>query len=146
MKTAIFPGSFDPFTVGHADIVRRGAAIFDKIIIGIGVNLSKNALYSSEKRLETIQNLYKNEPKIEVQIFEGLSVDFAQKNGARFIIRAVRSVADFEYERTLAEINRSISSMETVILFSNPALAHISSSMVRELISYGKNAEQFLPK
>ncbi|MDR2684820.1 MAG: pantetheine-phosphate adenylyltransferase [Prevotellaceae bacterium] len=146
MATAIFPGSFDPFTVGHADIVKRSAAIFDKVIIGIGINSSKNALYSAEKRLETIQNLYKNEVKIEAKIFEGLSVDFAKKNGAKFIVRAVRSTADFEYERTLAEINRSIYGIETVILFANPALAHISSSIVRELISYGKNVEKFLPK
>ncbi|MDR0829505.1 MAG: pantetheine-phosphate adenylyltransferase [Prevotellaceae bacterium] len=145
MKTAIFSGSFDPFTVGHADIVGKSLKIFDKIVIGIGVNFQKKTLFSPEKRLETIAKLYENEPKVEVKIFDSLAVDFAKENGAEFIIRAVRSVQDFEYEQNMAVINKKLSGIETVILFAEPTLAHISSSLVRELISYGKNIEEFLP-
>lgn len=145
MKRAIFPGSFDPFTIGHYSIVQRGLTIFDEIVVGIGNNQSKKTLFSAEKRLEIIQDAFSHEPRVKVQIYNSLTIDFAQAVNAGFILRGLRTVADFEYERTIGDTNRILSGVETVILFTEAAYAHISSTVARELISYGKDIRNFLP-
>lgn len=145
MKRAIFPGSFDPFTIGHYSIVRRGLSIFDEIVIGIGHNQSKKTLFSAEKRLEIIRSAFADEPRVKVIIYSSLTIDFAHEVEADFILRGLRTVADFEYERTIGDTNRILSGVETVILFTEAAYAHISSTVARELISYGKDISGFLP-
>ena len=145
MTTAVFPGSFDPFTVGHDAIVRRALPLFDRIIIGVGVNVRKQYLYSADKRVEDIARLYAGEPKIEVKAYSGLLVDFARQEGARFIIKGVRSVKDFEYEREQADINLKIGGLDTLLLFSEPQYQSVSSSMVRELLHFGRDVSEFLP-
>lgn len=145
MKIAIFPGSFDPFTVGHAAIVERASRLFDKIVIAIGINTQKKYMLPPEERELRIAAFYSGNPKIEVRTYNSLTVDFADEIGAKFIVRGVRSSIDFEYERTIAEANRKLSGIETVILCSDPELAHISSSLVRELAAFGKDISEFLP-
>ncbi len=142
---ALFAGSFDPFTIGHKDIIDRSLPLFDRIIIGIGYNVSKHYIYSSEEIAANIGRIFASEPKIEVKIYNGLTVDFARQESVDCFLRSVRSVRDFEYERDLAEINRRLSGIETFFMFSSPELSHISSSMVRELIGYGKDVSAFLP-
>lgn len=142
---ALFPGSFDPYTIGHYSIVERALPLFDKIVIAVGVNRNKQSLMSEEKRVETIRSLYESNDKVEVISYDGLTVDAAKKYGARFLLRGVRQVADFEYERNLAEVNRNISGLETILLYTLPEYAHISSSIVRELASYGKDVANLLP-
>lgn len=144
MKTALFAGSFDPFTIGHKDIVERALPLFDKIIIGIGFNINKKYMFSAEESQKNISQLFENEPKIEVKIYNGLTVDFAKEHNVNFFVRSVRTFQDFEYEKNLAEINKKIGGIETVIFFAQPNLAHISSSMVRELMSYGKDVSEYL--
>lgn len=143
MRIALFPGSFKPFTAGHADIVARGLELFDKVIIAIGVNPAKPAA-DAEAAVEAIRALYAAEPRVEVEAYSCLTADFARSCGAAFLLRGVRSVKDFEYERDMADINRRISGIESVILFSRPELAAVSSSVVRELESYGHDVTQFL--
>lgn len=145
MTTAVFPGSFDPFTVGHDAIVRRALPLFDKIIIGVGVNVRKQYLYSADKRVEDIARLYAAEPKVEVKAYSGLLVDFVREEGARFIVKGVRSVKDFEYEREQADINLRIGGLDTLLLFSEPQYQSVSSSMVRELLHFGRDVSEFLP-
>jgi pantetheine-phosphate adenylyltransferase len=145
MKRAIFPGTFDPFTIGHYSIVERGLAIFDEIIIGIGINQSKKTLFSDEKRLDIIKQAFAKEPRVKVMVYNSLTIDFAKSVDAHFILRGLRSVADFEYERTIGDTNRIISGVETVILFTESAYSHISSTVARDLISYGKDITAFLP-
>lgn len=142
----MYAGSFDPFTRGHADIVNRGLALFDKVIIAIGVNESKRCLFSSEQRQRQIRYFYRSEPRIEVLTYDGLTVDFAQEQGVRFLLRGVRSSTDMEYERTLADLNRHIASMETVLLPASQQLTHISSTVVRELLHFGGDVSGFLPE
>lgn len=144
-RIAVFPGSFDPFTRGHASIVRRGLALFDHIIIGIGVNERKTAMLSVEQRIEGLRRLYAREPHITVEAYAELTVDFARRRGASFILRGVRSYKDFEYEQNIAEVNRRLSGLETVVLFTEPELACISSSMVKELAHFGKDIRSYLP-
>ncbi len=146
MRTAIFPGSFDPFTVGHASIVERGLPLFDRIVIGVGVNDKKRSLYSPEERVEAIQKVYANEPRIEVVAYSDLTIDLVKREKAQFILRGLRSVKDFEYERDIAAINKRLSGVETVMLFTEAHLSDISSSVVRELIAYGKDVSSFLPQ
>lgn len=143
--TGIFTGSFDPFTIGHDDIVRRALPLFDRIVIGIGVNEQKKYAQTTEERIENISRLYAMEPKIEVKAYGDLTVDFAKREGAHYIIKGVRSMKDFEYEREQAEINRRIGGVETLLLFADPQLASISSSMVRELMHFGRDVSEFLP-
>ena len=145
LKTAVFPGSFDPFTTGHDAIVRRALAVFDRIVIGVGVNIGKKYMYSADKRVEDIARLYAGEPRVEVKAYSDLAVDFAHREGARFIIKGVRSVKDFEYERDQADINLKIGGVDTLILFSEPQYSSISSSMVRELMHFGRDVSEFLP-
>lgn len=146
MKIAIFPGSFDPFTVGHYDIVMRGLPLFDEIIIGIGRNVNKQGYFPIEKRMEAIQSAFADEPRVKVMCYEGLTTDFAQAQRATCILRGVRSVQDFEYERNIAEANKQLCGIETVLLYTRPEFAHISSSLVRELHSYNKDITPYLPQ
>lgn len=146
MKTAIFPGTFDPFTVGHASIVERGLPLFDRIVIGVGVNDNKRTLYTNEQRVRNIQEIYANEPRIKVVAYDDLTVDLAKREGAEFILRGIRSVKDFEYERDIAAMNERLSGVETVLLFTEPQYQSISSSVVRELLRFGKDVTEFLPK
>lgn len=145
-KIALFPGSFDPYTIGHHSVVARALKLFDKIVIAVGVNRNKRSMMTEEERVAAIRGVYSGEPRIEVVSFDGLTVDAARKYGAEFLLRGVRQVQDFEYERNLAEINRDISGLETVLLYTLPEYGHISSSIVRELISYGKDVADLLPK
>ena len=146
MKTGIFVGSFDPFTVGHDSILRRALPLFDKVVIGVGVNERKKSMLCAKERTERIARLYANEPKIEVKAYSDLTIDFARREGAKYIIKGVRSVKDFEYEREQAAINRRLSSIETLLLFAEPELESISSSVVRELHNFGRDITEFLPK
>ena len=145
-KIAIFPGSFDPFTIGHASIVERGLPLFDEIVIGVGFNANKRSLLSPEERVEAIRNLYANEPRIRVVAYNDLTIDLARREGANYILRGLRSVKDFEYERDIANINNRLAGVETVLLFTEPHFSDISSSVVRELIAFGKDVTDFLPK
>lgn len=142
----MYAGSFDPFTRGHEDIVARGLKLFDRVVIAIGVNESKRSLYTSEQRLRQIKHFYKNEPRVEVCVYTGLTVDFAREMGISNLLRGVRSSTDMEYERTLADLNRHIASMETVLLPASQRLTHISSTVVRELLHFGGDVSDFLPK
>ena len=146
MKKAIFPGSFDPFTLGHHSIVKRTLAFMDEVIVGIGINEGTQCLLPVEKRVEMIRKLYADEPRVKVMAYSGLTVDFAQEQGAQFIVRGIRSVKDFEYEEGIADINKKLNGIETVFLFSEPELASVSSSVVRELLHYGKDISMFLPE
>jgi len=145
MKRAIFPGSFDPFTIGHYSIVNRGLFMFDEIVIGIGTNQSKKTLFSVEKRLDIIRQAFEGETRVKVEAYNSLTIDFARNVGADFILRGLRSVGDFEYERTIADTNRILTGIETVILFTESDYSHISSTVARDLISYGKDISSFLP-
>lgn len=146
MRIAIFPGSFDPFTVGHADIVRRALPLFDTIVIGVGVNAQKHALFAPEERVAVIQKVFRSEPKVKVRTYSTLTVDFAREENATFMLRGVRSTTDFEYEKAFAEANRQLSGIETVLMLTRPEYEHISSSLVRDLHSYGKDITPYLPK
>lgn len=145
MKKAIFPGTFDPFTIGHYSVVERALTFMDEIIIGIGVNEKKHTWFPTEKRVRMIEKLYADNPRIRVEAYDGLTVDFARMREAQFIIRGIRTVHDFEYEETIADINRKLAGVETILLFTEPELTSISSTIVRELLSYGKDVSTFLP-
>ncbi len=146
MNRAIFPGTFDPFTIGHESIVRRALTFTDEVIIAIGINEQKHSLFPVEKREQMIRDLYKDDPRVKVMSYSNLTVDFAHEVGANTIIRGIRTVKDFEYEETIADINRKLTGIETIFLFTEPDLASISSSIVRELMKYNKEVTQFLPK
>lgn len=145
-RVALFPGTFDPFTIGHESLVKRGLLLMDEIIIAIGLNDSKKSYFTLDQRLEFISKLYNDEPRVRVESYDSLTIDFAQKVGARYILRGIRSVIDFEYEKTIADMNRTISGIETFVLFTEPSLTHISSSHVRELLRYGYDVSEFLPE
>ncbi|MDD6862239.1 MAG: pantetheine-phosphate adenylyltransferase [Prevotella sp.] len=143
--TGIFTGSFDPYTIGHDDILRRALPLFDHIVIGIGVNERKSYMQSAEERMKTIKAIYADEPKVEVKTYNDLTIDFARRENASYIIKGVRSVKDFEYERDQADINRQLSGVETLLLYADPRYSAVSSSMVRELIHFGQDVSRFLP-
>ena len=145
MRTGIFTGSFDPYTIGHDNILRRALPLFDRIIIGIGVNEQKKYMLSADMRKKKIQELYRNEPRITVKTYNDLTIDFAKREMAQYINKGVRSVKDFEYEREMAEANYRLSGIDTLLLFADPSLSFLSSSMVRELIHFGKDVREFLP-
>ena len=139
-------GSFDPYTIGHDHIVRRALPLFDRIIIGVGVNEHKQYMQSAEIRKRKIQELYQSEKRITVKTYSDLTIDFAHREMADFIIKGVRSVKDFEYEREQADINRRIGHIDTLLLLAESGMESISSSMVRELVHFGKDVREFLPK
>ena len=143
--TGIFTGSFDPYTIGHDDILHRALPLFDRIVIGIGVNERKSYMQCAEERMKTIKAIYADEPKVEVKTYSDLTIDFARRENARYIIKGVRSVKDFEYERDQADINRELSGIETLLLYADPRYSAVSSSMVRELIHFGQDVSRFLP-
>lgn len=139
-------GSFDPYTIGHDAIVRRALPLFDRIVIGVGFNERKQYMQSAAMRCDTIRRIYAGQPKIEVKQYSDLTVDLARREGAGFIIKGVRSIKDFEYEREQADINHKIGGIDTLLLYAEPQYESISSSMVRELIHFGHDASCFLPK
>jgi pantetheine-phosphate adenylyltransferase len=145
MKRAIFPGTFDPFTIGHYDIVRRGLELFDEIIIGIGKNQTKKTLFSIEKRQNIAGQAFLGEKRVKIMTYDSLTVDFARSVEAGFILRGLRTVSDFEYEQSIANANRKLTGIETVLLFTNYEHSYISSTVVRDLIAYGKDISEFLP-
>ncbi|MDE7154172.1 MAG: pantetheine-phosphate adenylyltransferase [Muribaculaceae bacterium] len=144
-EIALFPGSFDPFTIGHLSVVERSAPLFDRIIVAVGVNSSKSNSADVAERLSAISKAVRHLENVEVTSYSGLTVDACKNFGARYMLRGVRSVADFEYERNLADINRRIAGIETILLFSLPEHAAISSSVVRELDSFGYDTSSFIP-
>ena len=147
MRTGIFVGSFNPFTVGHDSIVRRALPLFDRLVIGVvGDNVRKPDMPSAEERMQVIRDLYADEKRIEVKPYFGLTMDFAKAEGAQFIVKGVRSVSDFEYEQWQADINRRLGGIETILLYSEPELARVSSSALRELAHFGVDISEFLPK
>ena len=145
MTTALFPGSFDPFTTGHADIVRRGLQMFDHIVIAVGVNVGKVPFQSLDERLARLRDIYKDEKRVSVMSYEGLTIDAAHAAGATVILRSLRSATDMEYERPIAQANLDMAGIETIFLLASPALAHVSSSLVRELAHYGRDVSRYLP-
>jgi pantetheine-phosphate adenylyltransferase len=146
-KIAVFPGSFDPMTIGHESIVRRSMDLFDEIIIAIGTNELKKNLFSLKDRKDIISKVFRNEPKIRITDYDGLTVDFCIRNSARFILRGLRTSADFEFERAVAQVNLVLSAkIETVFLLSLPEHSHITSSVVREILNYGGDTSRFMPK
>jgi len=146
MKRAIFPGTFDPFTIGHFSVVKRALTFMDELVIGIGINEGKRTWFPTEKRVEMVRRLYENNPHVQVEAYNDLTIDFAQRMEAQFIVRGIRTVKDFEYEETIADINRQLAGIETILLFTEPELTSVSSSTVRELLSFGKDISRFIPK
>ena len=146
MKKAVFPGSFDPITIGHLDIVERGMKIFDEIIIAIGHNTDKKYMFSKEKRVDFVERTFSTYDKIKIESYEGLTVDFCKKNNTKFIIRGLRNPADFEFEKSIALTNREMTGIETIFFLTSPENSFISSSIVRELIRNRGDYELFIPK
>lgn len=145
-RKAIFPGTFDPFTIGHHSLVKRSLELVDELVIAIGVNDTKKTYFPLEKRIEMIQQLYKNDTRISVVSYNSLTVDFAEEIGASCIVRGIRTINDFEYEKTIADMNRTLAGVETIVLFTEPELTHISSTIVRELLRYGRDVTKFIPE
>ena len=144
-RTALFAGTFDPFTKGHHALVLRALAIFDKVVVAVGHNMGKKCLFSVEQRVEAIEKLYAADKRVEVMTYDGLTMDLAKEIGATALLRGVRNTKDFEYEREIADVNFRIGGIETVLLMSEPEHASLSSSIVRELMNYGKDVTALLP-
>ncbi|HEY6503898.1 MAG TPA: pantetheine-phosphate adenylyltransferase [Chitinophagaceae bacterium] len=146
-RICLFPGTFDPVTLGHVDIIDRSLPLFDKVIVGIGLNASKTPMFSAEQRLEWIREIYKDKPKVEGAVYEGLTIDYCKVVGAKFILRGIRYVSDFEYEKTIADANRTLDkSIETIFLTGEPKYTSVASTIVRDIIRNGGNASLFLPE
>ena len=147
MKIALFPGSFDPITIAHVDILKRSLPLFDKIVVGIGLNSSKQSFLSAEKREEIVKSIFVNDSNVEVQLYQGLTIDFCRKINANYMVRGIRSASDFEYERAIAQINKSMMpEVETIILLSRPEYSAISSTIVRDILRNNGDVSQFVPK
>ncbi|MCK8521878.1 pantetheine-phosphate adenylyltransferase [Aquimarina sp. D1M17] len=146
MRRAVFPGSFDPITLGHYDIIERGLTLFDEIIIAIGINADKKYMFSLEERKEFIEQSFKGESKIKVMTYKGLTVDFCKKQKANFILRGLRNPADFEFEKAIAHTNRKMSEIETVFLLTSSGKSYISSSIVRDVIRNGGDVTGLVPE
>lgn len=146
-KTAVFPGSFDPITKGHEDIILRAVPLFDEIIVAIGTNSSKKYMFSLEKRLEMIRHTFRNEPKVRVDTYLGMTVDYCKEVGANYLLRGLRTSADFEFERSIAHINQTLyPALDTVFLLSNQEYSAINSTIVRDILINGGDAMRFVPE
>ncbi|HNR17171.1 MAG TPA: pantetheine-phosphate adenylyltransferase [Chitinophagaceae bacterium] len=146
-RICLFPGTFDPLTLGHVDIINRALPLFDKIIVGIGLNAAKAPMFTPEQRLEWIREIYKDEERVEGAVYEGLTINYCQKIGANFILRGIRYVSDFEYEKTIADANRTLDkTIETIFLTGEPKYTSVASTIVRDIIRNGGNAAPFLPE
>jgi len=146
-RICLFPGTFDPVTLGHVDIIDRAIPLFDKIIVGIGTNTTKAPMFSAEQRLSWIKEIYKNEARVEGAIYEGLTINFCKKVKAKFILRGIRYVSDFEYEKTIADANRTMDkSIETIFLTGEPKYTSVASTIVRDIIRNKGDASHFLPE
>ena len=146
-RICLFPGTFDPVTLGHIDIIDRSLPIFDKVVVGIGINAAKNPMFSAEQRKIWFEEIYKNEPKVEVSIYDGLTVKFCQSINAHFILRGIRYVSDFEYEKTIADANRTMDRhIETLFLTGEPKFTSVASTIVRDILRNGGDASPFLPE
>ncbi|MBT6252315.1 MAG: pantetheine-phosphate adenylyltransferase [Flavobacteriaceae bacterium] len=145
MKRAVFPGSFDPITLGHKDIVERGATIFDEVIVGIGNNSEKNYMFSLDQREQFVEECFRDNPKVRVMVYDGLTIDFCKSVGADYLLRGVRNHGDFEFEKAIARTNRELSKIETVFLLTSIQTSFISSSIVREIIRNNGDYKRFVP-
>jgi pantetheine-phosphate adenylyltransferase len=146
MKIAVFPGSFDPITIGHVDLVKRAIPLFDKIIIAIGINASKKYLYSLEERMAHLEAVFANDDKVEVDTYQGLTAHYCTKVKSRYLLRGLRNASDFDYEKTISQLNNIVGEgIETIFLIAQPEVSHISSTIVREIIKGGGDASPFLP-
>jgi pantetheine-phosphate adenylyltransferase len=146
MRRAVFPGSFDPITLGHYDIIKRGVTLFDEVIVAIGINADKKYMFSLEERMDFIKESFKDEPKISVVSYKGLTVDFCQKNDVKFILRGLRNPADFEFEKAIAHTNRDLAPIETVFLLTAAKTSYIASSIVRDVIRNNGDYTKLVPK
>ena len=145
-RICLFPGTFDPVTLGHVDIIDRSLPLFDKVVVGIGLNASKSVMFSAEQRMQWIQEIYKDESRIEINIYEGLTVSFCKQIGAKFILRGIRFVSDFEYEKTIADANRTLDkNIETIFLTGEPQYTSIASTIVRDILRNYGDASPFIP-
>lgn len=144
-RIVLFAGTFDPYTRGHHALVERALAMFDKVVVAVGRNLGKNCMFSLEERVAAIEKVYAGNDRVSVAVYDTLTMDFARSMGAVALLRGVRSVKDFEYERDIADINLRLGGMDTIMLISEPEYASVSSSVVRELIKYGKDVSVLLP-
>lgn len=146
MNKAVFPGSFDPFTIGHADLVERGLKLFDRIIISVGYNEHKTGWLPVEERVRALREYYADNQHVTIESYNNLTVDFAISHEAKFILRGIRSFKDYEYEASIADVNKKLCGIETVILLSDPVLSAVSSSVVRELKHFGRDISPWIPK
>ncbi|MDB9977022.1 pantetheine-phosphate adenylyltransferase [Flavobacteriaceae bacterium] len=146
MRKAVFPGSFDPFTLGHLDVLKRSLLLFDEITVGVGKNIDKKTMFSEKQRISFIEKYFKNEAKIKVESYNGLTIDFCKKLGANFIVRGIRNNGDFEFEKAIARTNRKLSKIETVFLLTSAQTSFISSTIVRELILNKGNYKLLVPE
>jgi pantetheine-phosphate adenylyltransferase len=145
-RICLFPGTFDPITLGHVDIINRALPLFDKIVVGIGLNSAKAPMFSPEQRLQWINDIFQEEKRVQGSIYDGLTIDYCNKIGARFILRGIRYVSDFEYEKTIADANRTLDkNIETIFLTGEPKYTSVASTIVRDIIRNGGNATPFLP-
>ncbi len=146
-RICLFPGTFDPVTLGHVDIINRALPLFDKIIVGIGLNSAKAPMFSADQRLQWIREIYKDEERVEGAVYEGLTIDYCKQIGANFILRGIRYVSDFEYEKTIADANRTLDkTIETIFLTGEPKYTSVASTIVRDIIRNGGNAAPFIPE
>lgn len=147
MKIALFPGSFDPVTKAHVDILKRSISLFDKVYIGIGLNSTKKSFIAPEKREQMLKAVFADEPRVEVIVYEGLTVEFCKQLGASYMIRGIRTVSDFEYEKAIAQMNHALEpGIESIFIVSKPGYSSISSTIVREILKYKGDVSQFIPK
>jgi len=145
-RIAIFPGSFDPFTIGHEEIVRRGLSMFDKVIVAIGKNSTKQTMHSLEKRMELIEKVFVDEPRVEVDSYEGLTINYCEEKGAKYLLRGLRTASDFEYERAIAQMNKNLdNTVESVFLLTAPEHTPICSTIVRDIFNHEGDISEFLP-
>ena len=146
-RICLFPGTFDPVTLGHTDIINRALPLFDKIVVGIGINAAKNPMFTADQRKIWFEEIYKDEPKLTVETYDGLTIKFCQSIGANFILRGIRYVSDFEYEKTIADANRTMDSkIETIFLTGEPKYTSVASTIVRDILRNGGDASPFLPE